>query len=491
MPTVDACTAVRGRTRREVLSNVATGVGLMPALATAASAQRATRKPNVLFLLTDDLDYRSFGPEKREFLRLPNLDRIANEGAVARNCFVTTSLCAPSRASFLTGRYAHSHGIYSLSQRWNQSLETWPRVLQRNGWRTAHIGKFHMDSDDRVQPGYDYWAAQSGQGEYRNPRKNMNGAWVDLLGYDTDIITNQALEFMSRRRDSPFCVWLAYKAPHAPFTPAPGHEADFSNVAFPVHPDFLADDAGKPARVRKSRFQISDNVPNGSYWPLERWTERQRSYFRSLMGVEDSAGKLLRFLDENNLADDTVVVVTSDNGFFHGEHGLRSKMEAYEESIRIPFAIRYPRAVRPGTRLNQMLLNIDVPPTLLDICGVPAPSGMQGRSWKSAATGADPALQLRGQFLYEFLGMGKEAHPERPVLKALRNDTYKFIANLFPRDIDELYDVRTDPRERTNLAANDRYRGIVADMKRRLVAEMSRLGDPALPAVQRMLGSNL
>ena len=285
-------------TRRQIL-----GAAAGPFFHTVRAAD--VRRPNFLFLLTDDHSYATLSLTGSPFMKTPNIDRIAREGALFTNHFVAMSLCAPSRAAFLTGNYGHTNGIYQNQIRWDQSLDTLPRTLQAAGYRTAHIGKFHMDSDDRVQPGYDYWAAQINQGSYVNPRKNVNGQWADLKGYDTEIVTEQAIEFMrGTKRDQPFCTWIGFKACHAPFTPAPGYETAFADREFKPPASYFADDRGKPDRVRlKARGDAPAASKTGKKakaaggpLSLEEWAERERNQYRALMGAEVAVGRLLRFL---------------------------------------------------------------------------------------------------------------------------------------------------------------------------------------------------
>jgi N-acetylglucosamine-6-sulfatase len=407
------------------------------------------------------------------------------------NAFPAMSLCAPSRACFLTGLYPHMNGIINNQIRWDQQLQTLPALLKSNGWRTAHIGKFHMDNDDRVQPGYDYWAAQINQGQYVNPRKNINGTWTDIPGYDTTIITDQAIEFIrdSHKRRAPWCTWIGYKACHAPFTPAPGHENDFANVEFKPPASFFIDDESKPERVRrktqnpaltprwvarKAAKKAAKKAAGDPPENLERWAARERDQYRCLMGVEDSVARLFRALDELKALDDTIIVYAGDNGFFHGEHGLHGKMEAYEESLRIPMMARFPQAIRRGQRCDAFVSNVDFAPAVLDFCGVKPQRPMQGRSWRPLVTGKKPAEPWRDSFVYTMHGQDAA----RPTVKALRTDRYKLILNLNPRDKDELYDLRTDPGEMKNLALDAGSTGLLADLQQRLKACMKELEDP-------------
>ncbi len=489
-------------TRRTMLRNTAlAAASIGPFVHTGrGAAQRPPgadapgRRPNFLFLLTDDQSYATLGCTGSPFMKTPNIDRMRKGGVLFSNTFVAMSLCAPSRACFLTGQYPFRNGIFNNSIRWNQELQTLPRLLHDAGYATAHIGKFHMDGDDRMHPGYDYWAAQVNQGAYVNPRKNINGRWVDMEGYDTTIVTDQALDFIRQTPDEkPFCVWIGYKACHGPFTPAPGHENDFANMEFKPPASFFADDPGKPRRVRNkaglrggaednprraAKKAAAANAPPGN---LEQWAARERNQYRCLMGVEDSVGRLLGALDQRKIADDTIVVLASDNGFFHGEHGLHGKLEAYEEALRVPMMVRYPRMIKAGQSCGRFVSNVDLAPTILDFCGMPAPKQMQGRSWRPLVTGK-PNAEWRDSFLYQ--QYGNDDTPATPVVKALRTDRHKLILNLHPADIEELYDLKADPQEMKNLAADPAHKTTVRDLKTRMLRAMRELDDPAVPAVE-------
>ena len=468
--------------RRQVIA----GAAAAPFLRTSRAAGKS---PNFLFLLTDDQSYASTSLTGSSFMKTPNMDRIGREGVLFTNGFVPMSLCAPSRACFLTGLYPHKNGIIGNQTKWNQELQTLPTVLHANGYRTAHIGKFHMDGDDRVQPGYDYWAAQVGQGQYVNPRKNINGKWVDLVGYDTNIVTDQAIDFMRASGSQPFCCWIGFKACHGPFTPAPGHEKDFADLPFNPPASFFVDDEGKPTRVRNKSQQralrpgggVKKNAKKGAAGEapatLAAWSERERNYHRALMGAEDNFGRIFAFLEQERLLDDTIIFMSGDNGFFHGEHGLHGKMEPYEEALRVPMMVRYPRVIQAGQRCDAFVSNVDMAPSILDLCGIKAPKPMQGQSWKGLVTGSKDAKR-RDSFVYT-MHSGDAAHP---TLKALRTEQYKFVLNLNPGDKPELYDLKNDPQELKNIA--EKNRSMLADLRGKLTAEMKKLEDPALPDVE-------
>jgi arylsulfatase A-like enzyme len=290
-------------------------------------------------------------------------------------------------------------------------------------------------------------------------------------------------------------VWVAYKACHAPFTPAPGYETAFAEREFKPPSSYFVDDEGKPQRVRAkarggdvlaarkaAKKAAKKGVQPEGPLSLEQWAERERNQHRCLMGVEVSVGRLLGYLEEQKLADDTIIVYVADNGFFHGEHGLHGKLEAYEESIRLPMMARYPRLIKAGQRVDNFLINVDLAPTILDFCGVKPQAPMQGRSWRPLVTGKAGSTRWRDVFLYEMFQARSE--PATPTVKALRTDRYKLILNLNPAEFEELYDLKTDPLEMKNLALDKGNRDLVGKLKRQMLAVMRELEDPAIPAVE-------
>ena len=319
------------------------------------------RRPNFVFILVDDLRWDELSSSGHPFIRTPNIDRIAKEGALFRNAFMTTPLCSPSRASFLTGQYAHTHGITDNVDRSAAShqLMTYPRLLQQSGYDTAFIGKWHMGNDDSQRPGFNRWVSFKGQGTYLNPEINEDGKWLKPTGYITDILSGYALEFIKRRHDKPFFLYLAHKAIHPEvtqnddgsiniadaelFIPADRHKNLYAGKAIPHRPNYGRAPQGKPALER-----AIGNLP-----PLGLGTvtkdEAILGRARSLMAIEDGVGEILKALKETGQLDDTVIVFTSDNGYFYGEHGLSVERRlAYEESIRMPLLVRYPKRIKTG-----------------------------------------------------------------------------------------------------------------------------------------------
>lgn len=449
-----------------------------------AQADRAKRQPppNILFILIDDLRWDELGCAGHPFIKTPNIDRIAREGAMFRNAFMTTPLCSPSRASFLTGQYAHRHGITDNVDRSGAShqLMTFPRLLDQSGYETAFIGKWHMGNDDKRRPGFDRWVSFKGQGTYLDPDINDDGKSVKPTGYITDILNGYAVEFIKRRHDKPFLVYLAHKAIHPEvtqnndgsvnladaelFIPAERHKTLYAGKAIARRPNYGRAPEGKPALQRR----IGNLPPLGSATVTrdEAILGRQRS----LMAIDDGVGEILRALEETGQLENTVIVFTSDNGYFYGEHGLSVERRlAYEESIRMPLLVRYPRMIKAGTVRNEFALNIDLAPTLLSLAGVPVPGNMQGRSLAPLLKGG--SVSGRNSFLIEYYSDRVFPRVLQMGYKAVRNRRWKYIHYLELEGMDELYDLKTDPYEMKNLIHHPGAAKALDEMKR----EMERL----------------
>jgi N-acetylglucosamine-6-sulfatase len=320
-------------------------------------------RPNIVFILLDDVRADDF---QRPFIDPPNIDRVAAEGAVFTDFFTTAPLCSPSRAGFLAGQYPHVNGIIDNGERNETShrLVTWPRLLHDSGYRTAFFGKWHMGhEDDSPRPGFDRGVSFLGQGDYFDPEMNVDGEILQEAGYITDILTRQAVEFIQEAPDSqPFVVFLAHKAVHPEvhpnrvrtFPPAPGDEDLYAGASIARAPSVgpLAD--GKHALGRGMDFHDPRSPPGGT--PDEVILNR----LRMLSAVDRCVGEVLAALEDRGKLDRTVVVITSDQGFFYGEHGLAQERRlAYDPSIRIPLLLRYPTLARPGTSIEALAINLD------------------------------------------------------------------------------------------------------------------------------------
>ncbi|MDQ1255517.1 MAG: hypothetical protein QG656_109, partial [Candidatus Hydrogenedentes bacterium] len=446
----------------------------------SAGAWAAEARPNFVFINIDDLAWNALGFEGRfPFLQTPHIDRLAREGAKFSNAFVTISLCAPSRACSITGCYAHRHGVRTNEGMDPKSdLTTFPQALQRAGYETAHIGKWHMKNVADPRPGFDYWLSFVGQGRYENPELNENGRAFQQDGYMTDILTDYAVAWLKQPREKPFCLDLWHKAVHGPFTPAERHKDAFPGAEFPKPPNFDDTLAGKPAWLRKAMtygtkkddWQKAEGKPVPPELPPAEWNASDTGrldYLRTLLAVDDSVGRVLATLEEIGQLDNTVVVFTSDNGYFLGEHRRGDKRLAYEESIRIPLLMRYPKRVQAGAAIAPMALHIDVPPTILELAGAPIPDSMQGQSLVPLLDGKP--VPWREAFLYEYFVEAWQ--PGLPTIFAVRTERWKYIACPQAQgDIDELYDLENDPIEMHNLALDPAHADMLAAMKAKLDA---------------------
>lgn len=440
--------------RRRFLKAAGLGAAALalPPRLDAAGAPRG--KPNIVFILIDDQRWDVMACAAHPYVKSPNLDRLAREGAMFTRAFVTTSLCSPSRASFLTGRYAHGHGVPTNAGRDpDPQWPTFPALLRTAGYETAFVGKWHMAGHNRPRPGFDHWVSFRGQGNYTRNTLNVNGETVESKKYVTDDLTDRAVEWLRRKRTRPFMLYLSHKAVHANFTPAPRHADLYADVTMALN-------------TRKDD-RLDTKVRWGRYFPENTWQKDLRRYMQTLRAVDDGVGKVLDTLDSLGLADTTMVIFTSDNGYFHGEHRLWDKRAAYEPSIRIPMLVRYPPLVRPGARIDALVLNIDLAPTLLDLAGAETPETMQGRSWLPLARG-DTAAGRRTSFLYEYFREG-DPRFNRPSVLAVRTARYKYITYPDREGAPvELYDLQTDPEELTNLAPDAKHKETLA----RLAAEL-------------------
>lgn len=466
--------------------------------ALASCGPRAARRPNILYVMTDDHAVGEMSCYGNRILHTPNMDRLAAGGTRFSNAFVTNSLCAPSRATALTGCYSHINGVCGNSEakdaneRLRPGIATWPRLLQQAGYRTAIVGKWHLN-DDPAASGFDYSCVLPGQGVYFDPDFIENGKRRKISGYATDIVTDLALGFLEQRGDKPFALVYQHKAPHRPFTPSPRHAGMFS--ADLPYPATFDDDYATRRMAREARDMRFDISLAGDYPDLpkslpaadrKRWLYQRfvKDHYRAVYGVDENLGRVLDFLEKNNLAEDTLVLYTSDNGFFLGEHGWYDKRFMYEPALRVPLVARYPRGGVAGRVEDRMALNIDFAPTILDFAGVEPPSTMQGRSLRSLIEGHPPA-SWRDSMLYTYFenswalrDKGKEsmrdpsfqyftAHRVSPH-RGVRTARHKLIEYHAEGDYWELFDLAADPHEVKNLYSDPAYAAVLAHLKQEL-----------------------
>jgi N-acetylglucosamine-6-sulfatase len=426
---------------------------------TARPAAPETR-PNFVFIITDDQRADLLGLAGHPVAKTPNIDRVGREGAWFRNFFTATPLCSPSRASFLTGLYPHSHRVYNNDKLGldviSHTLFTWPRQLREAGYETAFIGKWHMGLDDSRRPGFDRWVSFKGQGIYIDGVVNEDGVSRQLTGYMTDYLNAQAVAFVAQRRTRPFALVLSHKAVHIPYLPAARHEPLYADYEFePIRPS-PADREGKPILTRSiprvDRFALEGAAPEPPEPRRNRGRDPAsivRDQLRCLASVDEGVGQLYAALERSGELDRTVIVYTSDNGYLMGEHGVIQQMRwAYEPALRVPLVVRYPPAIAAGTVRDQMVLNIDLAPTLLELAGVAPVVAMHGRSFVPLLR--DGAAPWRTAFLAEYFL--EKVGLRVATWQAVRTERWKYIR--YPGETDEhdeLYDLQADPGEERNL----------------------------------------
>ena len=451
-------------------------------LLSSASLQAANR-PNVLFILCDDLRPDALGSYGSKHVRTPHIDALARGGVRFANAFCTTSLCSPSRASILTGVYAHRHGVRDNFTELPAAFPHWPGRLQKSGYATAYLGKWHMgETNDAPRPGFDYFVTHKGQGKYFDTEWNVNGQRREAPpGYYTHVVTDYALNWLKlREAGKPWALCLGQKAPHSFYFPEPKYSNAFDHVRVPYPASAFKLD-GKPA-------WIAERLPtwHGIYGPLFEWRKNFpdkrpeavkdfenmiRAYWGTVLSVDDSVGRLVAWLKESGQFDNTIIVFMGDNGLLEGEHGMVDKRTMHEPSIRIPIIARGP-GLPAGTVVKEQVLAMDTAPSLVDLCGAPALENVQGRSWKALANGGDRGWRKAWFYEYNY----EKQFPYTPNIRGIRTDDWKFVR--YPhgdgsrdRHKAELYNLKRDPEELHNLADDPRQ----ARRRRELEQQLTRL----------------
>jgi N-acetylglucosamine-6-sulfatase len=433
----------------------------LPCLAIAGCADERSKPaapPNVVFLLVDDLRWDALGYRGYP-VDTPNIDRLASEGVSFENAFVTTSLCTPSRASFITGMWAHAHrATGNLREPDYDATPSIASLLQAEGFYTALVGKWHMGVNSAPRPGYDRWHAFAGQGRYVDPSFNIDGETVASQGYNTDLLTDEAVRLV-RDAPEPFFLQLGYKAVHDPLVPAPRHRGKYAGH-----------DYGPVVR------------PNAR---SERQDLRARTA-ETLLGVDESIGRIYAALEESGRLDHTVVIFTSDNGRYFHEHGRGDKRGYHEESIRIPWIVRYPPRVAAGSTRERLVLNVDMAPSLLELVGAAVPVSMQGRSFWPVVASDTP---IRDHFVYEYFR--ELQYPHMTDLFAVRTERYKYAVMPNSRDLfralppePQLFDLEQDPYEMVNVIDDPALKAVSADLEAKLSAWIAQPGF-AYPQIDR------
>jgi N-acetylglucosamine-6-sulfatase len=445
------------KTHRRVLATVILLVTCLLAVGLPSEKVSAAGNgpPNMVFILTDDHRWDALSAMGHPFLQTPNLDRLADEGVLFENAFVTTSLCSPSRASFLTGQYAHSHGVVTNHTPWDNRNVTFLEQLSAAGYETAFIGKWHMPGDElpdlRGVDRFVSFTREGGQGVYYDCPLIIDGVETKRPGrYITEDLTDLALDFITRERQKPFCLYLSHKAVHFGYRPPPHLKGRYRDVDLKLPPEsdpWITYTNGHPFV--------------GAIFPLDFL---YRNYCETVISVDEQVGRILEALDAMGITENTVVIYAGDNGHFWGEHGLYDKRLAYEESIRIPFIVRYPRLIQdPGRRARQMVLNIDLAPTLLELAGIVPPAALQGQSLVPIfETAATPG---RTAWLYEHFPVFPIPIPG---ITAIRTERYKYVEYQKGLRPTELFDLKEDPREKINLIQTPQGANQAETLKRAL-----------------------
>jgi N-acetylglucosamine-6-sulfatase len=460
-----------------------------------------TKPRNVVFILSDDHRYDVMSFLGHPWVETPAMDAIAREGVYFQNAMVTTSLCSPSRASILTGQFMHNHGVVDNNVLTPDGTLFFPEYLQAAGYQTGFFGKWHMGGHgDQPQPGFDRWVSFRGQGHYYPPKNsanwslNVDGTSVPQQGYITDELTDYAVEWLEStvsESDKPFFLYLSHKGVHGMFHPAKRHEGRYKGKPLP-EPATMADVPGnyhnKPMWLKNQR-----NSWHGVDFAFHQNTdiaEHYRLYCEALLSVDESIARIRRYLADNGLSENTLVMYMGDNGFQWGEHGLIDKRTAYEASLRVPLVGVCPGVWKPGTVVSDVVANIDIAPTILAVAGLKAPTQMDGLSFLDLAAGRMPSSAWRDNILYEYYW--EYNFPHTPTTFALRGKRYKFIQYHGIWDIDELYDLRNDPNETDNLIFRDEQQPLIRKMRKQLHAVLESAGANNIPfSHKRSMGSNL
>ncbi len=443
---------------------------------------------NVIFILSDDHRYDFMGfTGKVSWLETPNLDQLARDGIYCQNAFVSTSLSSPSRASILTGLYAHSHTVVDNSAPDPESLVYFPEYIQGIGYQTAFFGKWHMGSaSDEPRRGFDHWESFKGQGEYYNPTLNINGKQISYSDstYITDLLTDHAIEWLKdRKSDRPFFLYLSHKAVHAEFNPAQRHRGQYAGKKIEYPPSYYRTSREKMEPDGRYDKQGNEHNPDYSYGKgrMPDWVKEQRyswhgvdymyngemdfetfyhRYCETLSGIDESIGEIISYLKETGMYESTLIIYMGDNGFSFGEHGLIDKRHFYEESVKVPLLVSCPELFEGGKTEKRMIQNIDIAPSILEIFGISKPGQMQGMSFIKLLRGED--ISWRDKIFYEYYW--EENFPQTPTTFGIRNDRYKYIRYWGVWDTNEFYDLENDPHEMNNLIASPRHQDIIRQM---------------------------
>lgn len=493
-------------------------IGLFSLLAlfifSCSTADKKDEKPNILFIMSDDHTSQAwgiYGGVLENYVKTPNISRLADEGVVLNNAFCTNSICVPSRASILTGQYSNKNGVFTLSGAMEPDSMNVSRVMKQNGYQTAIIGKWHL----KKQPGgFDHFMVLPGQGIYHNPVLKMEDDWAEggktYEGFSSDVITDYSLKWLDERdKEKPFFLMTHFKATHEPFDYPERHNDLYVNEEIPEPEslfDFSPETTGRTFTGQKLS-ELARRYTKATQDPENHWTNYPglpfstegmdsiqarkhvyqkfvKDFMRCGAAIDDNIGRIMNYLEENGLSENTVVIYTSDQGYFMGEHGFFDKRLMYEESLRMPFVMKYPKEIEPGTRIDDIVLNIDFPSLFIDYAGGEPPASMQGKSFRQNVNGKTPE-NWRDKMYYRYW-----AHaPVRPGHFGIRNERYKLIF-FYGRGLGlggasqkstqpawEFYDLKEDPKELNNAYGKERYKPIIEEMKKELIQLRKDYGD--------------
>lgn len=451
----------------------------------------AADRPNLLFILCDDLRFDAIGIGGAKHLKTPNIDRLGREGIYFPNAFCTTSLCSPSRASILSGLYAHQHGVTNNFTEYPAGLKSFPALLRTAGYDTAYIGKWHMgEENDNPRPGFNWFVTHKGQGKYFDTEFHFNGQQREVVkGYYTTAVTDMAADWLKKSHDGkPWMLMLGHKAPHSFYFPEPKYEHAFDGVSIP-YPETAFMLGDKPNWIK-------DRMPtwHGIYGPLFDWRKKfpdsspaavkdfeamTRAYWGTILSVDDSVGRLVAGLQRSGELDNTIIVFMGDNGLLNGEHGMVDKRTMHEASIRVPLIVRFPKLVAPNKAkvIDQQVLTVDMAPSLLELCGVSGLGDVQGKSWVKMVRDGDPAWRRSWFYHYNY----EKQFPYTPNVRGVRTESWKYIHyphgdGTADRHKAELYNIEFDPEERHNLIEKQKYAPVVTELQAELARLMSQAG---------------
>jgi len=455
----------------------------------AQNQQNIRTRPNVVVVLCDDLRWDCMSCAGHPYLKTPNIDRLASEGVRFANAFCTTSLCSPSRASILSGLYAHSHKVMDNFTEFPANIPSFATRLHDEGYETAYIGKWHMgENNDERRPGFDYFVTHKGQGKYYNTEFNINGERKIINGYYTHIVTDLAIQWLNRPHNKPFLLMLGHKAPHSFYIPEPKYSNIFDNVQI-KYPDTAFNLEGKPQWIKDRLttwhgiygplFEWRKNFPDTSPEGVKDFAAMTRAYWGTILSVDDSTGALYSTLKQLGQLDNTIIIFMGDNGLLNGEHGMVDKRTMHEPSIRIPLIVRYPglTPINNPKVIEQLVLTVDIAPSILDLCDAKPLKNIHGKSFKKLVQQGDP--DWRKSFFYEY--NYEKQFPYTPNIRGVRTEEWKYMH--YPtgdgspdKHLAELYNIKNDPEERHNLINDPQYSNVLKQLQNELKKLMKQTG---------------